>query len=409
MGWANQIDPLYVSLKLSPHNPPPRIGLKLPEFYLSQAPVSSEVPPGSVSPQTPELSPPPSPTPQPRGFFQTLNPDMRVEVNFIGNKTFNGGEEGNEEEEDEEGLNTLRDRFTLKEVELGLQAAVDPYARADVFFSGEDLLGDESKVEIEEGFLTLLRLPLNSQVKIGKFRSSFGEFNDGDPEDEFPFADRPLVIVNFFGEEGDVETGINSNFVIPNPWDIPMLFWFGVFNGDNEVAFHGGEAREPAFFTRFELFSELGPATGLELGFSFITGPNDPEGKFRTTMENAHFELEWKHPLYGQYRSLTLFGELYISQKEQPDSTENSFGLYTIAEYQLSRRWFITGRYDYSQLPEDSDSEEWLVGGALTFQPSRFSRFRFQYNHMDSNFDEPKDELFFQLLFIIGFERPEPF
>jgi len=369
----------------------------------------------------PPLSPPPPVSQQPPqrpGFFQTLNPDMRVEVNFIGNKTFNrkdnedgnGNDIGGGDDEGGEGdLDLLRDRFTLKEVELGFQAAVDPYARADVFFSGEGLLGEESEVELEEGFLTLLRLPLNAQIKIGKFRSSFGEINDGDPDDEFPYADRPLVLVNFFGEEGHLETGISSNFVIPNPWNIPILYWLGVFNGDNERAFHGGEARKPVYFTRLELFSELGPATGFEVGFSFITGHNDPDGEFRTTMENAHFELEWKHPLYGQYKSFAVVGEIYMSQREGIGGTEHSFGLYTYAQYQVSRRWFVTGRYDYSQLPEDSDSREWLVGSAVTFQPSRFSRFRAQYNHVDSNFDEPRDELFFQVLFILGFERPEPF
>lgn len=382
----------------------------------SSSSTAQEEPP-LQEPLPPPQPPPQQPLQQRVGFFQSLNPDMRVEVNFIGNKTFNGGEngengdengEGNGEEDDND-LDLIRDRFTLKEVELGFQASVDPYARADVFFSGEDLFGGESEVEIEEGFLTLLRLPLRAQVKIGKFRSSFGEINDGDPEDEFPYADRPLVLVNFFGEEGHVETGINSNFVIPNPWDVPMLLWFGVFNGDNDIAFHGGEARKPIYFTRYELFAELGPATGFEIGTAFITGYNDKEGEFRTTMENVHVELEWQDPLYSQYKSFTWVGELYLSQREGIEGTEDSFGLYTYAQYQVSRRWFITGRYDYSQLPEDSDSHEWLAGGAITFQPSRFSRFRVQYDHVESNFEESRDELFFQMLFIIGFERPEPF
>jgi hypothetical protein len=333
----------------------------------------------------------------------------------VGDSDVGGGgdidddDEKRKAEEDDDDFIT-RNRFTLKEVELGLQAAVDPYARADVFFSGEGLLGDESSVELEEGFLTLLRLPLGAQVKIGKFRSSFGEINDGDPDDEFPFADRPLVINNFFGEEGDLETGINSNFRIPNSWDIPMLLWFGVYNGDNDVAFHGGEARKPVLFSRYEFFKEIGDATGFEMGFSFITGHHDAGGELRTTMENMHFELEWRDPLYSQYKSFIVLGELYLSQREQPnDNTENSLGLYALAEYQLSRRWFLMGRYDYSQLPDDRDSDEWAVSGAVTFQPSRFSRFRAQYLHVDSNFEEPRDELFFQVLFIIGFERPDVF
>jgi hypothetical protein len=326
---------------------------------------------------------------------------MRVEVNFIGNKTFQGEESG-------EAAEVLRNRFNLKELELGLQASVDPYARADVFFSGENLLGDESEVGLEEAWLTLIRLPLGAQARLGKFRSLFGEINDRDPA-EFPFVDRPLVLTNLFGDDGDIETGIVSNFVIPNPWNTHLLFWLGIYNGDNPVAFHGGEARKPAYFSRLEVFRELGPSSGLEIGTAVITGVNDPEGEFRTTMENVHFELEWKHPVLSQYKSFDWGGEVFLSQREGIEGTEDSIGLYTFAQYQLSRRWFIGGRYDYSQLPTDSSSREWAASGIITFQPSRFSVVRVQYKHTDRNFDENVEEVFFQFRFVIGFERPEPF
>jgi len=373
------------TLEPSP-GPPPALQEPLP-----QAPISRQPPP-----------------PQRTGFLQSLNPDMRVEVNFIGNKTFQGEGSGEEAE-------TLRNRFSLKEVELGLQAAVDPYARADVFFSGEDLLGEESQVSLEEAWLTLLRLPLRAQARLGKFRSLFGEINDRDPA-EFPFVDRPLVLVNYFGDEGDIETGVVSNFVIPNPWETHMLLWLGIYNGDNEVAFHGGEARKPAYFSRFEVFRELGPATGFEVGTAVITGFNDPEGEFRTTMENFHVELEWKHPVFSEYKSFDWVGEIFLSQREGTGGTEDTLGLYTFAQYQLTRRWFLSSRYDYSQLPIDRDSREWAVSGIVTFQPSRFSQVRVQYKHTNRNFDENEEnvdenveEVFFQFRFVIGFERPEPF
>ena len=345
--------------------------------------------------------PPPQPSQQRMGFLQSLNPDIRVEVNFVGNRTFNGEGPGAEAE-------ILRNRFTVKEVELGFQASVDPYARADVFFSGENLLGDESEVGLEEAWLTLIRLPLGAQARLGKFRSLFGEINDRDPA-EFPFVDRPLVLTNLFGDDGDIETGIVSNFVIPNPWNTHLLFWLGIYNGDNPVAFHGGEARKPAYFSRLEVFRELGPSSGLEIGTAVITGVNDPEGEFRTTMENVHFELEWKHPVLSQYKSFDWVGEVFLSQREGIQGTEDSIGLYTFAQYQLSRRWFVSGRYDYSQLPTDSSSREWAASGIFSFKPSRFSTVRVQYKHIDRNFDENVDEVFFQFRFVIGFERPEPF
>ncbi|MBI5439789.1 MAG: hypothetical protein HY900_01105, partial [Deltaproteobacteria bacterium] len=55
------------------------------------------------------------------------------------------------------------DAFELREVELGFQAVVDPYARADFFIA----VNPEEGVDLEEGYLTLLALPLGFQAKLG--------------------------------------------------------------------------------------------------------------------------------------------------------------------------------------------------------------------------------------------------
>src|SRR5512139_2180550 len=57
----------------------------------------------------------------------------------------------------------------LQEVELALQATVDPYVRGDVFLTFSD-----EGVEIEEAYLTTLSLPWGLQVKAGKIYTPFG-------------------------------------------------------------------------------------------------------------------------------------------------------------------------------------------------------------------------------------------
>src|SRR5512142_2009019 len=60
----------------------------------------------------------------------------------------------------------------LHESELGLQAIVDPYARADFFLTFGSEKGD---VGVEEGYLTFLNLPWDLLVKAGRMKGAFGK------------------------------------------------------------------------------------------------------------------------------------------------------------------------------------------------------------------------------------------
>ena len=64
----------------------------------------------------------------------------------------------------------------MQEAELTFQAIVDPYARADFFFSATP-----DGVELEEGFLTLTSLPGGLLAKVGKFKEQFGKVNTMHP------------------------------------------------------------------------------------------------------------------------------------------------------------------------------------------------------------------------------------
>jgi len=150
-------------------------------------------------------APPPAPTaPAPRlpgGLL--LNPEMRVEGNIIGNKTY-----GLKRNAEAEGFPS--NRLSLKAVELGFRASVDPFAEFETVLEGQRLVeigfeGErelESTIELEVAHLTLPRLPFRTRGRLGLMRTSFGEYNDDDPE-EFPQIDPPNVMVNLFGEEGE--------------------------------------------------------------------------------------------------------------------------------------------------------------------------------------------------------------
>jgi hypothetical protein len=379
-----------------------------------------------------------------------LNPEMRVEGNFIANKTF-----GFDRDAEAEGFPS--DRFSLKNVEVGFRASVDPFAIFEAVFEGQrlvevDLEGErerEEAVELEIAHLTLPRLPLQLRARLGLMRTSFGEYNDDDPE-EFPEIDPPNVLVNLFGEEGEgwKDVGFNLNYQFGNPWSekLTHLLWFGIYSGENDTAFDGGQSDKPVYFARAETFFELGPRMGAELGVSFAAGKrnagvleengngeeDDEEdddvaellrGRLDTMLFNLHFEIDWQPAVYSRDRGFTFLSEFFYSIAERlQDDDLHSVGGYALTQYRFGR-WGIGARVDAAECPGfdnslctrvESDKPvedrfEWAISPILSFSPSRFLTFRLQYKHTERNYADDSDELLAQALFIIGYERPEPF
>ena len=78
--------------------------------------------------------------------------------------------------------------FQVEESEVSFQAVVDPYARADLFLSFND-----DGVEVEEGYVTFLNLPWQTQAKAGKFKVQFGKINTLHLH-VLPWVDEPLPL-----------------------------------------------------------------------------------------------------------------------------------------------------------------------------------------------------------------------
>ena len=341
-----------------------------------------------------------------------LNPEMRVEGNFQG--SYLGG--GLARRAEQEGFSN--NRFNLREVELGFRASVDPFAVLEAVISAQHLAeiefedGEEEleappgEVEFEEAHLTFARLPFSLRGKVGLMRTSFGEYNDDDP-DEFPQIDAPNIITQLYGDEGEgwKEPGVNVNYQFANPWSDRMthVLWFGLYSGENGTAFHGGQLTKPVWFSRFELFYEVAPRAGLELGLSYargkrldnyfddmlngMLGDDDDDdngngdddddnghmpivaddhdedddddddvigqlaGEFHSTLTNVHFEFDWRPPRYSLEHSFGFLAELFHSRVERHDGTLNQFGGYALTQYALNANFAIGARVDVVNCP----------------------------------------------------------
>ena len=310
--------------------------------------------------------------------------------------------------------------FSLREAELGLQANVDPYSRADFFISVSPAEG----IDLEEGYLTLLTLPGGLSAKLGKFRGNFGKFNRTHPP-ETAFADRPLAAERFFGEEGLSAEGVSAS------WLVPWLPFYA--NIDGEVTNTPDSEGEPAAFARFRgkdllflgrlsTFFDLGEASNVTFGGSYANGANGPAdidslslplkvSALRAQVVGADVTFRWKNPRRAIYRSFIAQAEWMQRTAETdfgPDVTRT--GGYAWGDFQFARRWHVGGRYDWSDLL-DGTEEKAATGalGFLTFTPSEFASMSVQVRRRSLEEGEKETQYFFKTTFNIGPHGAHPF
>lgn len=291
--------------------------------------------------------------------------------------------------------------FYLNETEVSLQAAVDPYVRADFFLTfGRDPETGKYGAAVEEGYLTTLSLPAKLQLKVGKFRQAVGRINSVHPH-ALPFIDMPNAYVNYFGEEGLNDEGASLSWLLPNKKFYQELV-FQLTSGYTEApAFFRSPSNRFIYLSHLKNFFTLTDNATFELGLTGITGPNDSA---RTTnIASADFTYKWKPLKLNTYRSLTWQSEFYYSNAGMPDGKpKNSFGLYSFIQYQLAKRWFLTGRYDYAQKPYNKSIVENAFSLTAGWYATEFSKMEFEAKGTGSNIGPSLFQAWLRWIFVIG-------
>jgi hypothetical protein len=312
-----------------------------------------------------------------------FNPAISVIGNFLGAAGHNPVEE--------------LPSFELRETEIGLQAVIDPYARADFFLA----LGEEG-VEIEEGFATFTALPAGLLLKVGRMRASFGKINTLHTH-SLPWADKPLPLVNLLGgEEGWIGTGLSASKLLPLPGDTFSEASLQIFRGDAEDLFAAEKRSDLAYNAQYRLFRDFTEASNLDVAVSYGRGPSELEPGTDESLQNFYVAYRWRPLQTGIYRGLIVRAEAIARQIDLADGRQTRFGWFVSGDYRLSRRWILGGRYESSdQLADDRlrDSGQALT---LTFWPSEFSQLRGEYRRRRFAGVGDANELLFQLQFAIG-------
>src|SRR5436190_9842899 len=374
----------------------------------SSAPAPAAATPGAPSEAAPARAPaevaatpntPPSYGGAGGSAGKALNPDISVIGDFIGAAGY----------QPTLPLATLQPfpSFQMHESEIGLQAIIDPYARGDFFIS----FGEEG-VDLEEGYITFTALPAGFVVKGGKMRSAFGKVNTLHNH-VLPWIDRPLVTTNLVGgEDGIDDAGLSVQRIIPMPKGLFMEATAQVFRGDSgddlSPLFRASRSSNVSTVEHLRTYKDLNESTNLDLGFSYARGHNDEGTDFLTNLYGIDATLRWKPLRRSIYHSFVGRGEFIWSQRQEQPTEQKSFGFYTSGDYQLGRRWFLGGRYDYSDRARFSNLTDQGGSAVLTYWPSEFSQVRGQYRHTSYGEGREANEVLFQLLFSLGAHGAHP-
>ena len=368
-----------------------------------QEPPASPTPPPSPTPvPTPAAPPPggepPAPSPPASAPGQTstyFNPSISVIGNFLAIA-------GHNPVDNQANLN-------LRESEVGLQAIVDPYARADFF-----LAFSEKDVSVEEGFITFTSLPAGFLAKVGRMRAYMGKINTLHLH-VLPWPDEPLPIANLLGGDGWIGTGVSVAHLIPMPADIFSELTVQVFRGEAEGLFAARKRSDLAYNAHYRAFRDVSESTNLELGTSWAVGPNStssPSETHWTTLEAIDATLRWKPLVTGNYRSASLRGELFRSRRSQPPEVggrQTARGWFVSGEYQLAKRWFAGARVESSDRFDAANLRDKGEAVTLTFWPSEFSQVRGEARRRRYAGGVTGTEALLQLQFAIGAHGAHPF
>ena len=360
---------------------------------------------------------------------QPANPRLLPDISVVGDLIGDLSPDGSTQEGGE--------RFAIREVELAVQAAVDPYFRGDVFLGFSDAEG----VHIEQAYMTATSLPWGLEVRLGRFLMPVGKQSTTHRHD-LHTVEYPYVIQRFFGPEGLKGTGLYASKIFA-----PLGFY-------QELILTGvdrfGEAPEEVttlepvnkklsglgYSARLRNYWDLNQASNFELSFSGITGKReqplegDTDELFATAARQSVVGVDvtyrWRPLQQGLYRSFILQAEFMRQLNERdprlllPDGIDpddftyagpdrDFSGAYVFARYQLTRRGHIGARFDTFQDEGAGGRTSTAASGYLEWFPSEFSKLTAAYERFSPAEGSATNRILLQATFALGPHKPHPF
>jgi hypothetical protein len=367
-----------------------------------------------------------------------LNPRLLPDISAVGDFVADLSPKGSTQEDGA--------RFGVREVEVALQAVVDPYFRGDIFLGISDLEG----IAIEQAYLTTTSLPNQIEARLGRFLMPFGKQNTTHRHD-LHTIEYPYVIQRFLGAEGLKGTGVYGSRVF-SP--------FGFYQELQVTAVdHLGEpgdslvTDEPVnksigglgFSARVRNYLDLTEAQNVELSVSVMTGRRaQPLADWVTQYSGANAAIarqttvggdltyRWRPLQQGLYRSFILQGEVMRQLNDRSPTlpapscdpivftcrfpadpyagpARDYDGAYLFARYQTSQRSFVGTRVDWLEDPDADGRTLKAASVYLEWFPSEFSKLVAGYEAVRPQDASTVHRLILQAAFSLGPHKPHPF
>lgn len=310
---------------------------------------------------------------------QRLNPNISVSGDFFGAFSTSKGDFVSEPSDMSYGNNG----FKMREIELQLNAPLDPFTRGKTFISVS-----KEEIAIEEAYMEWLNLPMNMNLKAGIFYAEFGALNRWH-DHALPQFDRPKALVDFFSNGGLSGFGISSNFMLPQLLfaDANMLD-IAIINGGNGFSFTDTGKDRLIYVGHFNNYYDVSRDAYIEWAVSGAAGKNDPAEKYNSYVGSFNITYKWVPVGRSKYRTVDWRTEFLFGHREGPTKNINSKGFYTSLQNKLNAKYWLSGRIGYSELPYDNTQSEWDFTACLDYWQSEFVFIRFQYQYNLRNFDD---------------------
>ena len=262
-------------------------------------------------------------------------------------------------------------------LELFIDGYLNPYARGTADISYED-----GEFGVEELYANIVRgLPLDVQIKAGKFLLGFGKLNTVHAH-AWPFLVRPLYQQIYFGTEGFNDVGINISFLIPTTEFYTNLD-MGIFKGDaigkaelpdiSSSDIKDLRGYSPIFVGRLGSFFSLSDFSNLEVGLSASYGIHSYSSYYYnlynigyTSDKSLNYfysglDFKYKYKPDG-YTALTVQGEALLNNRDvlrtnsvQAENISNFFikkittpGAFVFVDYLFEKQYSIGLKYDFT-------------------------------------------------------------
>ncbi len=320
--------------------------------------------------------------------------------------------------------------FTVQNVEMVLEAAVDPYFRGQANVIFQITPEGETVVELEEAYATTTSLPHGLQLKAGQFLSEFGRINPTHPH-TWDFVDQPLVSGRFFGPDGLRSVGTRLSWLLPTAFyseaflslqnsqgetlhsfrSLPGESLFGRETLDSQVASFSDLLIVPRYAASFDLTD----TQTLLVGASAALGPNGTGEGGSTQIYGVDGFWKWKSPTaFKGFPFFKIQGELMqrdfkaAGTFEEPERTFSDWGSYLQLNWGYASGRILGLRFDRVGGDEGEPADpalarRWRISPALTFLPTEYSKLRLQYNYdrFDA-LDREEHSIWLQLEFMLG-------